>query len=185
MSRPAERVADYRDVLAAPPHLVAELVDGELHTHPRPAPRHANAGSTLGMRIGNPFSQGEGGPGGWWILDEPECHLGRDVLVPDLAGWRRNRMPSLPDTAWFELPPDWICEVLSPGTARLDRVRKLPIYAHHGVAHAWLIDPDQRTLEAYELSGGRWLLIGSHAEDEVIRVPPFDAVELPLDKLWA
>lgn len=185
MSRPAERLADYRDVLAAPPNLVAELVDGELHTHPRPAPRHARAGSSLGGRLMRPYDDGDGGPGGWWILDEPECHLGRDVLVPDLAGWRRSRMPTLPDTAWFELPPDWICEILSPRTARLDRIRKLPIYARHGVQHAWLIDPDQRTLEAYQLSGSQWLLIGSHAEDEVVRVPPFDAVELPLDRLWA
>lgn len=185
MSRPAERLADYRDILAAPANLVAELVDGELHTQPRPAPRHSRAGSSLGGRLMQPFDDGHGGPGGWWILDEPECHLGPDVLVPDLAGWRRSRMPTLPETAWFELPPDWICEILSPRTARLDRVRKLPIYARHGVAHAWLIDPDQRTLEAYQLTGAQWLLIASHAEDEVVRVPPFDAVDLPLDKLWA
>ncbi len=185
MSQTASKPADYADLLAVPPHRIAEIIDGELHTQPRPAPRHARAGSSLGIQIGAPFDNGNGGPGGWWIIDEPELHLGRDVLVPDLAGWRRSRMPTLPETAWFELAPDWVCEILSPGTARIDRVRKMPIYAAHGIEHLWLVDPDQRTLEAYERRGTQWLLIASHADDEIVKVPPFDAVPLPLALLWA
>jgi Uma2 family endonuclease len=129
MSEPVARRATYEDLLQVPEHLVAEIIHGQLVTHPRPAPRHARASSSLGDELVSPFDKGRGGPGGWWILDEPELHLGAHVLVPDLAGWRRERMRSLPDTAWFELAPDWVCEVLSPGTARLDRVEKLPIYA--------------------------------------------------------
>ena len=110
------RRATYRDVLEAPPHMVAEIVSGTLHTHPRPAPRHARASSALGAKIGDPFDYG-GGPGGWWILDEPELHLADDILVPDIAGWRRERMPDFPDTAFFTLAPDWVCEGRSPGTS--------------------------------------------------------------------
>lgn len=136
------------------------------------------------MDLGTPFHRGRGGPGGWWILVEPELHLGRHILVPDLAGWRRERMPEVPDVRYFELAPDWICEVLSPATARLDRVDKLGIYAEYAVASVWLIDPAARTLEAYTLDRGRWRLDASHADDARVRVPPFDAVELELDALW-
>jgi Uma2 family endonuclease len=118
-------------------------------------------------------------------LDEPELHLAEDVLVPDLAGWRRERMPSLPNTAWFELAPDWVCEILSPSTARIDRVEKLPIYANAGVNHAWLIDPDLRTLEAYENQNGKWLLLAAFENDDRVRIPPFDAIEIELAVLWA
>ena len=119
--------ATYDDVLAAPPNKVGEILDGELFLSPRPEPRHAVASSALGMALGNPFHHGSGGPGGWWILFEPELHLRRDVMVPDLASWRRERMPRLPSTAGFELAPDWECVVLSPSTARIDRTRKLRI----------------------------------------------------------
>jgi Uma2 family endonuclease len=139
----------------------------------------------LGVDVGSSFSKGNGGPGGWWILDEPELHLGDDILVPDLAGWRRERMPALPDTAWFELVPDWVCEILSPSTARLDRIQKMPLYATAGVVHLWLIDPDLRTLEAYENLQGRWTLIATHADQDSVRVAPFDAVALELGGLWA
>ena len=133
--------ATYDDVLNAPEHKVAEILDGELFLSPRPAPRHAVASSALGMAIGGVRSTGTGGPGGWWILDEPELHFGDDVVVPDLAGWRRERMPAIPDAAFFTLAPDWVCEVLSPSTERIDRGRKLRIYAEAGVAHAWLVNP--------------------------------------------
>ncbi|GAB6043198.1 hypothetical protein JCM17961_38760 [Endothiovibrio diazotrophicus] len=133
----------------------------------------------------SPFGKGRGGPGGWWIFDEPELHLGSHVLVPDLGGWRRERMPRLPDTAWFELPPDWVCEVLSPSTARVDRVEKLPIYAANGVAHVWLIDPELRTLEAYENRDGHWLLLAAFENDNPVAVAPFDAVTIDLGVLWA
>ena len=179
----SRRRATYRDVLEAPPHMVAEVVAGGLHTHPRPAPRHAYASSALGAKIGDPFGFG-GGPGGWWILDEPELHLGDDILVPDLAGWRRERMPEFPDTAFFTLAPDWVCEVLSPSTRDLDRHGKRPVYAREGVGHLWFVDPAARDLEAFELRAGEWVLIAALRGSAPVSVPPFEAVSFPLDALW-
>ncbi len=186
MADPAKRRATYQDILDAPEHMVAEIVDGTLYTSPRPAKPHAQAATTLAEEIGPPFKRGRGGPGGWIILLEPELHLGPDVLVPDLAGWRRERMPVLTtDEPYFTMSPDWICEVLSPGTARLDRTAKLPLYARAEVRHAWLIDPLLRTLEVYRLESGRWSMIATHADDARIRAEPFDAIELELGALWA
>lgn len=185
MNEPAQRLATYEDLLQVPEHLVAEIINGGLVTHPRPAPKHARASSSLGDELVSPFDKARGGPGGWWILDEPELHLAEQVLVPDIAGWRRERMPQLPETAWFELAPDWVCEVLSPVTARVDRVEKLPIYAAQGVVHAWLIDPELRTLEAFENRDGQWLLLGAYQGDNPVAVPPFDAVTIELGLLWA
>ena len=179
------RPATYQDVLDAPPHMVAELVRGALHLHPRPHPRHAQAASILTVEVGGPFARGRGGPGGWWILVEPELHLGPDVLVPDLAGWRRERMPAVPDTAWFELEPDWACEVLSPSTRQLDLTEKRDIYGANGVRHLWLIDPVDRTLEAFALADGAWVLIAALKADAEVRVAPFDAIAFPLAALWA
>jgi Uma2 family endonuclease len=182
---PFDRPATYEDLVALPDTLVAEIVDGELHASPRPAPKHARAYSALGVLIGGPYDHGIGGPGGWWILDEPELHLGRDVLVSDLAGWRRSRLPQLPETAYFPLAPDWICEVLSPSTAQLDRAKKLAIYGRERVAHAWLIDPLARTLEVLRLEHGRWVILGAHAGSEVVRAEPFAELDLELAALWA
>ena len=179
----APRYATYEDLFDLPENVVGEIIAGELHTHPRPAPAHARASSALGIKVGSPFDQG-GGPGGWWILDEPELHLGSDILVPDLAGWRRARLPTLPKTAWFEVAPDWACEVLSPATARTDRVLKLPRYAAAGVAHCWLIDPDDRTLEAYANQDGRWLLLGTWGSTDQAAIDPFAAVTIDLSGLW-
>ena len=128
------------------------------------------------------FHKGRGGPGGWWILYEPELHFGRNVLVPDWAGWRRRRMPRLPDTAYFPLAPDWVCEIISPSSASLDRVKKLAIYAREGVAHAWLIDPVARTLE---VESGRWTILATHAGNEVVRAEPFGEIDIELASLWA
>lgn len=178
------RPATYEDLLALPEHVVGEIVSGELIVSPRPAPRHAVAASVLGGELGPPYHGGRGGPGGWWILDEPELHPQEDVLVPDLAGWRRPRMPRLPDTAYFTLAPDWICEVLSPQTARLDRQKKLAIYAREGVAHVWLVDPQQRTLEVLRLERQQWLIVFVHAGDEDVRAEPFEATSLALGRLW-
>ena len=182
---PLDRPATYEDLVKVPDICVAEIVDGELHVSPRPAPRHARAGSSLGVLVGGPYDSGRGGPGGWWILDEPELHLGGDVLVPDLAGWRRARMPRLPDTAYFPLAPDWVCEILSPSTASLDRVKKLTIYAREQVAHAWLIDPVARTLEVLRLEAGRWTILAAHTGSDVVRADPFAEIELELESLWA
>ncbi|MBI4952781.1 MAG: Uma2 family endonuclease [Myxococcales bacterium] len=183
---PPRRRATYQDVLDAPAHMVAELIDGELRLQPRPAKPHAAATTALGEELGPPFKRGRGGPGGWILLDEPELHFGDDVLVPDLAGWRRERMPVLTDDeAFFTLAPDWVCEVLSRGTARTDRADKLPRYAQQGVGHAWLVDPILRTLEVLRLEQGRWLLLATHQGAERVRAEPFEALELELSILWA
>jgi Uma2 family endonuclease len=176
--------ATYEDLLEVPDYLVAELVDGELYASPRPAPRHTDASSALGGMLSGPFDRGRGGPGGWRILDEPELHLGRDVLVPDLGGWRRERLPSLPKEAYFSVTPDWICEVISPSTAALDRVKKLTIYARERVVHAWLVDPLAQTIEVLRLDAGRWVIDSTRAGPGLVRLPPFDAIELDLSVLW-
>ena len=163
---------------------MAEILNGRLETHPRPAPRHAWSASNLGGKLTEPFNFGNGGPRGWRILDEPELHLGADVVVPDLAGWRRERLPDLPDTPWFELAPDWVCEVLSPSTARIDRAVKMPLYANADVGYLWLIDPDLMTLEAYELCQDKWLLLNTLSGEDAVSLPPFDAIAFPLSALW-
>jgi Uma2 family endonuclease len=183
-SAPTRRPATYEDLLAVPDHLVAEILGGELHTSPRPGPRHAVASSGLGTDLGGPFDRGRGGPGGWWILDEPELHLGNDVVVPDLAGWRRARLPEMPAEAFFTLAPDWVCETLSPSTERIDRGKKLAIYAREKVAYLWLLNPIAETLEAYRLEHEHWLLLVTHAGDVSARIEPFDALELELWRLW-
>ena len=175
--------ATYADIEALPEHVVGEILNGELAVSPRPRLRHALAGSVLGAVVMGPFQLGTGGPGGWIILFEPELHFGKHVLVPDLAAWRRERLPELPDEAFLTLAPDWVCEILSPSTARHDRIRKLAIYAREGVRHAWLVDPDAQSLEVYELRDGLWSLIGAHEGEEVVRAMPFDAIELPLNVL--
>jgi len=186
MSDPAEKQASYDDLRALPDNMVGEILGGRLHAQPRPAPRHARAYSSITGTLWGPFDHGADGPGGWWILDEPELHLAGDVIVPDIAGWRRTRMPALPETAWFELAPDWVCEILSPSTATTDRAIKMPIYAREGVEHLWLVDPDARTLEVYALrEERRWLLLDTLKDDDGVRQPPFDAIEFPLATLWA
>jgi Uma2 family endonuclease len=182
---PFDRPATYEDLVKLPDHLVAEIVDGELHATPRPAFAHVRAGSSLGVVIGGPYDHGHGGPGGWWILDELELHLGTDVLVPDLAGWRKTRMPHRPETAYVALAPDWVCEILSPSTAVVDRARKLAIYAREAVAYAWLIDPALQTLEVLRLEGGRWVILGTHAGNDVVRVEPFGEIDIELRLLWS
>lgn len=146
--------------------------------------RHALASSRLGGRLGRAFDEGIDGPGGWWILDEPELHLGDDILVPDLAGWRVERMPDLPQTSYFELAPDWICEVVSPSTVADDRAEKMPAYAAAAVAHAWLVDPIARTLEVFRREGARWLLLATSRDTGLVRAEPFEALDLELDALW-
>lgn len=186
MAQPVHPRATYADLVALPPHVVGEIVDGELHVSPRPSVGHANVSSTLGEELGPPFRRGRGGPGGWVILDEPELHVGADVVVPDLAGWRRARMPEVPlEDAYLTLAPDWLCEVLSRSTAAFDRGHKLGVYAREAVAHVWLIDPGARTLEVLRLDGDSYRLVLVATGDDPIRAEPFDAIELPLGALWA
>ena len=176
--------ATYQDVLDAPPHKVAELIDGVLYTFPRPASPQGLASAALGGELFAPFHSGRGGPGGWWILDEPELHLGEDVLVPDLAGWRRSRVPKFPDIAYWTIRPDWLCEVLSPSTRRIDLGPKRDTYAREGIPHMWLIDPRARSLEAFELREGKWERLARLTGDESVSLPPIEAVSFPLGELW-
>lgn len=175
---------------AVPPEMVAEILDGELFTFPRPARPHTRSSARLTMKLGGPFDLGEGGPGGWVILDEPELHLGPrpDKLAPDLAGWRRERLPDAfgeDAPAHYDLAPDWVCEVISPRTERVDRGKKMRIYRRESVGHVWLLNPLLRTLEVYRLDGGRLALLDTYEGDDKIRAEPFDAVELDLASLWA
>jgi Uma2 family endonuclease len=181
----APRRATYQDVLDAPEHMVAELLDGELVLMPRPAPRALDVASVLGGLLTGPFRLGINGPGGWWIIDEPELHLGEDVAVPDLGGWRRKRMPKLPETAWFDLAPDWACEVLSPKTRKYDKGKKRDLYARQGIKHLWHLDPADRQLEVFELTDGQWLLARTWRDDEEVVAAPFAAVPFRLGLLWA
>jgi Uma2 family endonuclease len=180
----SRRRATYEDLLQVPDHQVAEILDGELIVTPRPAIRHASASSALGGHLWAPFQQGRGGPGGWWNLDEPELHLTDDIIVPDLAGWRRERLAGIPDTPYMTLAPDWVCEVLSPATERIDRSRKMRIYAREGVMHLWLLDPLVRTLEVLRLESARWVFVGTFSDTDAVRVEPFEAIEIELTTLW-
>ncbi len=184
MADHAYRRATYADLEAVPPHLVAEIIGGELVTHPRPAPRHAGASAELTTELVNPYGRGRGGPGGWIFLVEPELHLGADVVVPDLAGWRRERLPVEPEAAYVDVAPDWLCEISSPSTRDYDRGPKRRIYADAGVSHLWLLDPRAKLLEAFALTQGKWLLLGTFQAEDAVSVAPFDAVSFPLTNLF-
>ncbi len=176
--------ATYADLCAVPENFVAEILGGELYASPRPASPHGHAAAALLMSLGGPFQRNENGPGGWWFQNEPEFHFGADVVVPDIAGWRRERMATVPNVAFFTLAPGWLCEVLSPSTEAIDRRKKLPIYAREGVQHIWLVDPLQQTLEVLRLESQRWSLIATHEASAKVRAEPFDALELALRELW-
>ena len=178
--------ATYEDVLALPRHVVGEILFGVLHVNPRPAPPHAVAATALSEELGPPFQRGKGGPGGWVLLSEPELHLGADIIVPDHGGWRRERMPEVPfDKAYFDLAPDWVCEVLSKSTEATDRSEKLAIYGRERVGHVWFVDPLVKTLEVLRLDGDTYRIVGVHRDDAKVRAEPFDAIELDLATLWA
>jgi Uma2 family endonuclease len=189
MSDPVKqkRKATYDDILKLPDNMIGEIVDGELYISPRPHPKHALAISSLCEELIGPFSKGKrGGPGGWIILADPEVHLGGDneVFVPDIGGWKKERLPTLPEEAHITVVPNWVCEILSPSNARLDRVKKVPKYASFGVEYLWLINPRDKTLEAFRLENAKWVLLSTHADTDKIRVPPFEAMEFDLGELW-
>jgi Uma2 family endonuclease len=185
MSDPAKRRATYQDILGLPAGVTGELVGGELYTQPRPAQLHTFVAGSLGTEIGFPFQKGGGGgPGGWWILPEPELHLGEDILVPDIAGWRQSSLPTFTQASAFTVAPDWICEILSPSTRRKDRMVKLPAYGRHQVKWTWLVDPAHREVEVFEGGADRWSLVGTYGDVDRARIPPFEAIELDLAVLW-
>ncbi|MCB9675676.1 MAG: Uma2 family endonuclease [Alphaproteobacteria bacterium] len=181
----ALKPATYEDLCAVPDNRVAEIIAGTLYTSPRPAPRHANAASVLGGRLNPRWQLGDGGPGGWWILHEPELHLGEHVVVPDIGGWMRTTLPGLPTAvAWFGTRPDWVCEILSPSTARLDRGVKLDVYAQAGIPWVWLVDPDAKLVEVFRLVDGAWVRHAVAHDQRDAALPPFDAVPLDVSELW-
>lgn len=177
----------YEQLLALPEGLTGEIINGQLHTHPRPAWPHGLASSRLGADLEGPYGRGRGGPGGWWMIDEPEIHLALDteVVVPDIASWRKARMPSPPAGHKIPVIPDWGCEVFSPSTKSKDREEKIPIYARYQVRFAWFVDPKTHTLEAYEQQDGQWRVLGVFRDDDRVSVVPFDAITLHLADLWA
>jgi Uma2 family endonuclease len=177
--------AIYEDVITAPEDQLAEIVDGSLFLSPRPSLRHTKALSVLGADILDAFQRGRRGPGGWLILFEPEIHVLGDVLVPDIAGWREERVPGRLEGVGMDVAPDWVCEVLSPSTERFDRRQKLPRYALAGVWHVWLVDPVARRLDVYARDRLDWIRIESYAGDAIVCAPPFEAVPIELAPLWA
>ncbi|WP_257450051.1 Uma2 family endonuclease [Archangium lipolyticum] len=176
---------------AVPPEMVAEILDGELYVSPRPARPHANVASNLGGILLAPFKFGRGGPGGWVIIGEPELHLGPrpDKVVPDLAGWRRERLPHAVGgedaPAHYDLAPDWVCEVLSARTRNRDKGQKMRIFAREGVRHVWHVDPLARSLDIFRLTEGQWVLVHAFSGEETVRAEPFEAIELELALVWS
>lgn len=176
----------YEKLEDLPEGLNGEIIDGQLYTEPRPKPDHAVAASNLGAELIGPYSRGRNGPGGWWIIDEPEIHFVHktEVVVPDLGGWRRERLPAVPDGDHFATVPDWVCEVLSPSTRSKDREMKMPLFARYGVPYVWLIDPKIYTLETYELRGAELVLTGTFGPASSLAAAPFEAVRLKVAELW-
>lgn len=184
MSDPPRQTAVYQDLYSIPDNMVGEIIDGELIVTPRPARRHLHASSVLGAEIVPLYQFGRGnGPGGWVIYDEPELQLGDNTVVPDLAGWRKERLAPQPAEGPMTVVPDWVCEILSPGTARTDKVRKMPLYARFAIPYAWLLDPIGKTLEVYGLESGRWVVLGFHGGDDTVRAEPFQDLEIALGNL--
>lgn len=180
-----EKSAVYEDLYSIPDAMIGQIINNELLALPRPSSHHSHISFVLSGEIAGPFRFGRnGGMGGWIILYEPEIRLGDHTLVPDIAGWKKERLPKPPKENWISVPPDWVCEILSPGTERIDRKKKMPIYAEFGILHLWLIDPAEKTFESYRLESGKWLLLAVYGDDDKVRAEPFDAIEIDLSNLW-
>ena len=176
----------YEELCQLPENMVGEILNGELVAMPRPSRKHVNSSSGLTGILNGPFQHGRGGPGGWWILVEPEIHIAGTVFVPDLAGWQKVRLPKLSEgnENFFELSPDWVCEVSSPSSVRYDRVTKMNLYSKFQIPHYWLVDPLAHTLEVFELQAEKWFLHSTYAKSDKVSAPPFEAVEFDLGDLW-
>ena len=187
MAKPASKLATYNDLRDLPEETRAEILAGHVVASPAPLPRHSKAQGAVRRFLGGPFDDddGRGGPGGWWIFVEVDVALDQhDIVRPDLAGWRRERLLRPGATRPIEVVPDWVCEVVSPSTAARDRVTKRNLYARSGVAHYWLIDPEARVFEALALHDGSWFELGVYDDAATARIPPFDAVELEIGRLF-
>jgi Uma2 family endonuclease len=183
----ALRLATYDDLLALPDGERGEIVRGSLVLAPAPLPRHSKVQGALRRFIGGAFDDddGRGGPGGWWVLLEVDVRLGRhDIVRPDLAGWRRERLVDPWDLRPIDVVPDWVCEITSPSNARHDRVTKARLYLEAKVPTLWLIDPDTRVLEALVREGERWVEAGRFSDGDVVRIPPFEAIELEVSRIF-
>jgi Uma2 family endonuclease len=193
---PKKKLATYEDLLALPDGVKAELIDGEIIIHsssdprvaalPAPLPEHSRVQGGLRRFLGGPFDDddGFGGVGGWWILAEVEIRLGGQIVRPDVAGWRRERLASPWGLRPIEIIPDWICEVVSPSNASHDRVTKKHLYAKHGIAHYWIADTEEVTLETFTLHDAVWTASGAFTRGGVARIEPFEAIELDVGRLF-
>ena len=185
MSEPARKPASYEDLFDIPENMTGEIINGELVVHPRPSRKHAYAASALGGELTPAYQFGRGGgPGGWIILEEPEIGLGEHTIVPDFGGWKRERFPVEEPHNWISVAPDWVCEIISPKTALLDRTVKKDIYAKHRVGHLWLIDPINMTLEVYRLGSDTWDSLGTFGGKDKVRTEPFSEIEIDLSNFW-
>ena len=184
MADPAQKIATYSDIEALPEGVRGEIMHGTLYTHPRPNNRHSVVATALGGELLTPFQKGRGGPGGWVFMFEQEVMFGENLLVPDICGWRRERLASFATTNWVTVRPDWVCEATSPSTAMRDRHFKRDIYARAGVPHYWIIDPQLRILEVFELTGKNWTLFGTFSGGNDVVAPPFESYSFPMDVLW-
>lgn len=185
MSEPARKIATYQDLHSLPESMIGEIIHGELVATPRPSFAHSHVAFNISGELARPFGRGSGGgPGGWLILYEPEIYPGGQVLVPDFAGWRREKLAGQPRSEWATIPPDWVCEILSPSTALRDRSVKKAIYEDHRVGHLWLVDPLHMTIEVFRLESGRWVEADVFGGDEKARIEPFQEIEITLGELW-
>jgi Uma2 family endonuclease len=183
MIQPLKKEATYEDLHRIPENMVGEIIEGDLYALPRPSFRHSNVETGL-AEIRIPYQYGRGGPGGWVILVEPEIKFDKNLLVPDLAGWKKKRLPQPPETNWTRVVPDWICEILSPNSIRIDRVKKMNVYLQNAVPYVWLVDPAAETLEVFRLENDRWSLVLAADGDEKVRAEPFHEIEIELIRLW-
>lgn len=184
MTEPARKRATYNDLYSIPENMIGEIINGDLIVSPRPSRKHGYTASIIGNELGPPYNMGRGGPGGWIIIGEPEISFSDNILVPDLAGWRKERFPESEDHNWISVSPDWVCEIVSQRSVRIDRVKKMGIYAQHRVGYYWIVDPTTKTLETLKNEAGRWLILGTYAEDDKVRAEPFQGVEIDLNSLW-
>jgi Uma2 family endonuclease len=184
VARPQSRPATAADIAHAER---LEVLGGEIAEKASPSAEHGAAQFAFGELL-TPFNRrpgGGGGPGGWWLMTEVEVELeAHEVFLPDIAGWRRERAPARPRGRAVRLRPDWVCEIRSASTARVDSVAKLRVYHRCGVPHYWICDPDTETLLVYRWSEAGYVAVLSAQRGERVRAEPFDAIEIAVGVLF-